>query len=195
MADNYGSGDIRLTVWQSLLLPNIADAYVETVKKALVRMGLHWQQSNLRSGLIACTGNANCKFAASNTKRHALELADYLERRIALDQPVNIHLTGCPNSCAQHSMGDIGLLATKVKVHGESVEGYHIFVGGGFGRNRAIGRQVFHGLSFEAVREAIEKMLPKKVSSVLTNAATPSRRFFIDRFRDLRYSQMHDDHT
>jgi len=79
-------------------------------------MGLHWEQSNLRSGLVACTGNSYCKFASSNTKSHALELADYLEKRVDLDQPINIHLTGCPNSCAQHYMGDIGLLGAKVLV-------------------------------------------------------------------------------
>src|SRR5262249_42910171 len=115
LADLYGSGEVRLTVWQNLIVPNISDAFVETVKKALVRMGLHWQQSNLGGGLIACTGNSYCKFASSNTKGHALALADYLEKRLDLNQPINIHVTGCPNSCAQHYMGDIGLLATKVK--------------------------------------------------------------------------------
>jgi ferredoxin-nitrite reductase len=159
LADNYASGEIRLTVWQNLIIPNIPDAYVETVKKALVKMGLHWQQSNLRSGVMACTGNSYCKFAASNTKGHALELSEYLEKRFQLDQPINIHLTGCPNSCAQHYMGDIGLLGAKVKVAGESVEGYHVFVGGGFGDNRAIGRQVFQGLSFEQLKPTLAKML------------------------------------
>jgi ferredoxin-nitrite reductase len=159
IADHYGSGEVRLTVWQNLILPNIPDAFVETVKKSLVKMGLHWQQSNLRSGIVACTGNSYCKFASSNTKGHALELADYLERRVQLDRPVNIHLTGCPNSCAQHYIGDIGLLGAKVKVAGETVEGYHVFVGGGFGANRAVGRQVFQGISFEQLKPTLEKML------------------------------------
>lgn len=159
IADLYGSGEVRLTVWQNLIIPNVPDAYVETVKKALVKAGFHWQQSNLRSGLLACTGNSYCKFAASNTKAHALELADYLEKKVELDQPVNIHLTGCPNSCAQHYMGDIGLLGTKVKVSGETLEGYHVFVGGGFGDNQAVGRQVFTGISIEQLRPTLEKML------------------------------------
>ena len=159
LADNYGSGEIRLTVWQNLIIPNIPDAYVETVKKALVKMGLHWQQSNLRSGIIACTGNSFCKFAASNTKGHALELADYLDKRFQLDQPINIHLTGCPNSCAQHYMGDIGLLGAKVKVAGESVEGYHVFVGGGFGGKQAVGRQIFQGVSCDNLKPTLEKVL------------------------------------
>ena len=78
---------------------------------------------------------------------------------MALDQPVNIHLTGCPNSCAQHYMGDIGLLGAKVKVAGETVEGYHVFVGGGFGAHQAVGRQVFQGISFEQLKGTLEKML------------------------------------
>lgn len=159
LADLYGSGEIRLTVWQNLVIPNVPDAFVETLKKALVKMGLDWRQSNLRSGVIACTGNSYCKFASSNTKGHAMELATYLDKRLQLDKPVNIHLTGCPNSCAQHYMGDIGLLGAKVKVAGELVEGYHVFVGGGFGKNQAVGRQVFQGISFEQLKPTLHKML------------------------------------
>jgi ferredoxin-nitrite reductase len=159
LAEYYGSGDLRLTVWQNVVIPNIAEAYVETVKKAVRRVGLDYRQSNLKSGLVACTGNSYCKFASSNTKGHARELAEYLEKRVPLDQPVNIHLTGCPNSCAQHYMGDIGLLGAKVKVSGETVEGYHVFVGGGFGQNQAVGRQVFQGISFSQLKPTLEKML------------------------------------
>ncbi len=159
IADLYGSGEIRLTVWQNFIIPNVPDAYVETVKKALVRAGMHWQQSNLRSGLIACTGNSYCKFAQADTKGHAIALADYLDKKITLDQPVNIHVTGCPNSCAQHFMGDIGLLGTKVKISGESVDGYHVFVGGGFGKNQAVGRQVFTGVAFGDLKLTMEKLL------------------------------------
>jgi ferredoxin-nitrite reductase len=159
LADHYGSGELRLTVWQNLIIPNVPDAYVETLKKALVKTGLHWRQSNLRSGFIACTGNSYCKFASSNTKGNALELMEYLDKRVELDQPINIHLTGCPHSCAQHYMGDIGLLGAKVKVSGESVEGYHLFVGGGFGDRQAIGRQIFQGVSFEQLKPTLERML------------------------------------
>ncbi len=159
IADLYGSGEIRLTVWQNFIIPNVPDHFVETVKKALRKAGFDTQQSNLRSGLIACTGNAYCKFAQANTKGHALELADYLDKRIKLDQPVNIHLTGCPNSCAQHYMGDIGLLGTKAKLGGESVDGYHVFVGGGFGATQAVGRQVFNAIDFESLKPLLEKML------------------------------------
>jgi ferredoxin-nitrite reductase len=155
IADLYGSGEIRLTVWQNFIIPNVPDAFVETVKKALRRVGFDTQQSLLRGGLIACTGNSYCKYAQTNTKGHAAALADYLEKKLALDQPVNIHLTGCPHSCAQHYMGDIGLLGTKMK----GDEAYHVFVGGGFGPRQAVGRQVFNGLPFEDLKPTLEKML------------------------------------
>ena len=155
IADLYGSGEIRLTVWQNFIIPNVPDAYIETVKKALRRVGFDTQQSMLRGGLIACTGNSYCKFAQANTKGHAIALADYLEKKLTLDLPINIHLTGCPNSCAQHYMGDIGLLGVKVK----GVESYHVFVGGGFGDRQAVGRQIFTGISFDDLKPTLEKML------------------------------------
>jgi len=155
IADLYGSGEIRLTVWQNFIIPNVPDAYVETVKKALRKIGFDTQQSLLRGGLIACTGNSYCKFAQTNTKGQAAALADHLDKRITLDSPINIHLTGCPHSCAQHYMGDIGLLGTKVR--GE--DGYHVFVGGGFGANQAVGRQLFAGVSATSLNETLERLL------------------------------------
>jgi ferredoxin-nitrite reductase len=183
IADHYGSGEVRLTVWQNLILPNIPDAFVETVKKSLVKMGLHWQQSNLRSGIVACTGNSYCKFASSNTKGHALELADYLERRVQLDRPVNIHLTGCPNSCAQHYVGDIGLLGARVQVSedGDTVEGYHIHVGGGFGPDAAIAPEIFHDIKAEDAPALIERML----KTYLAHRASPQEGF-------LAFTKRHD---
>ena len=159
LADLYGSGEIRLTVWQNFILPNVPDAFVETVSRALRGIGLSTEASHLRGGLIACTGNRYCKFAQTDTKGHAAALAEALEHKLTLDQPLNIHLTGCPHSCAQHYMGDIGLLGTRVKVSGESVEGYHVFVGGGFGAHQAVGRQVFTGVPFADLSVTLERML------------------------------------
>ena len=81
----------------------------------------------------------------SDTKRHAEEIARWCETRVALDTPVNIHLTGCHHSCAQHFITEIGLLACKVEVSedDEAVEGYHILVGGGFGPDAALGREIY----------------------------------------------------
>lgn len=156
LAENYGSGDIRLTVWQNLVIPNIPEAYLETVKKAVQRIGLDWRQSHIASGIVACTGNRYCKYSSTDTKSHAVQLTKYLEKRIAPDQPVNIHFTGCPHSCAQHYMGDIGLLGAKTS---DGREAYHVFVGGGFGSRQACGRQIFQAMPFGELQQTIERML------------------------------------
>jgi ferredoxin-nitrite reductase len=159
IADRYGSGTIRLTVWQNLLISDIDEGDIPAVKQAIEHAGLSWSATNVRSGLVACTGNGGCKFAAANTKGHALRLAEYLESRLTLDQPVNIHLTGCHHSCAQHYIGDIGLLGTKVAVGDEMVEGYHVFVGGGYGEHREIGRQLAASVAFNDIPPLIEHLL------------------------------------
>jgi ferredoxin-nitrite reductase len=159
LADSYGSGEVRLTVWQNFIIPNVPDAFVATLKRNLEKAGFATRQSNLASGVIACTGNTFCKFAQSNTKSHALELIKRLEKRIELDQPVNIHITGCPNSCAQHYMGDIGCLGTKARIGGESVDAYHVFVGGGFGGKQAVGRQVYTGVAAIELSDTLERIL------------------------------------
>ena len=159
IADRFGSRAIRLTVWQNLLIPDIAEADVDGVKSAIEALGLHWDASSVRSGLIACTGNAGCKFAGADTKRNAMEIAAYLEPRVTLDRPINIHVTGCPNSCAQHYIGDIGLEGTKVEVGEEMVEGYHLCVGGGWGSEQGAGRRLLDSLPFDKVPPIIERLI------------------------------------
>lgn len=152
LATAHGSGQIRLTVWQNLLITDIPNSKIEQVKVELEELGLEWNASSIRAGLVACTGNAGCKFAASDTKGQAMILARFLDERFDLDQPINIHLTGCHHSCAQHAIGDIGLIATKVAVtiddEEELVEGYHILVGGRTGIDPKIGDKVFDAVPF-----------------------------------------------
>jgi ferredoxin-nitrite reductase len=146
-------------VWQNLL---ISDIPAEEITRALNRIeeaGLDWKAHQVRAGLVACTGNTGCRFAASNTKHHALAIADHIESRLALDTPVNIHLTGCPHSCAQHAIADIGLLATKVDGGEEEYEGYHISVGGGYGPNARIARELYRDVKAEDAPRAVEHIL------------------------------------
>jgi ferredoxin-nitrite reductase len=159
IAERFGSGTIRLTVWQNLLISDIADADVPAALAAIEVLGLTTEVSPLRGGLVACTGNAGCKFAAGDTKRHATALVDYLEERISVDMPVNIHLTGCHHSCAQHYIADIGLLAAKVEQGDDMVEGYDLLVGGGAGPDQAIGRLIRPGVVFADLPPMIHALL------------------------------------
>ena len=156
LAENYGSGALRLTPWQNLLIPDIPDGFVETVKRALVRTGFHYEANSYAAGLVACTGNTGCKWAGSDTKGHAVLLARHLEKRVRLDQPINIHLTGCSHSCAQHYMGAIGMQGVKMTLSGESVEGYHIVFGGGYGEHQSVARQVFSNIPFSELPLLLE---------------------------------------
>ena len=159
IAERFGSATVRLTVWQNLIISDIADTALDAALAAIAALGLGWQASHLRGGLVACTGNAGCKFAASDTKRHAAMLADWLEARITVDQPVNIHLTGCHHSCAQHFVADIGLLGTKVERGEDLVEGYDLHVGGGAGAEQAIGRLIRPAVAFDALGPMVLALL------------------------------------
>jgi ferredoxin-nitrite reductase len=129
------------------------------VRESIAALGLGLEASAVRAGLVACTGNAGCRFSATDTKSQALALADYLDRSLALDQPINIHLTGCPHSCAQHYVGDIGLLGTKVEAGEDSVEGYQVVVGGGAGENQALARPLYKDVPFADLPPLLERML------------------------------------
>jgi ferredoxin-nitrite reductase len=159
IADTFGSGTIRLTVWQNLILSDIPAAALDAVKAEIESLGLHWSATNIRGGLVACTGSAGCKYAGADTKRHAMEIAQYVESRLTLDQPVNIHLTGCHHSCAQHYIGDIGLIATKVAQGDDMLEGYHIFVGGGYGATQGIARELWRDVLATDAPAAVERIL------------------------------------
>jgi ferredoxin-nitrite reductase len=161
IAQDLGDGEIRLTVWQNLLLSGVRDGNVALATAAIEKLGLSTKASELRAGLIACTGNAGCKFAAANTKLHAAHIADWVEPRVDIKTPLNIHLTGCHHSCAQHYISDIGLIAAKVPVgdSDDTVEGYHLFAGGGFGPQADIGQEVYHDLKAEDAPQTVERLL------------------------------------
>jgi ferredoxin-nitrite reductase len=157
----FGDGDIRLTVWQNLLISGVADDKVTAAVVAIEALGLTTQASALRAGLIACTGATGCRFGAARTKETAEEIAAWCEPRVALDTPINVHLTGCHHSCAQHYIGDIGLIACKVDVgeDADPAEGFHVLVGGGFGPDAAIARDLYRDVKVSDVPRTIERML------------------------------------
>jgi ferredoxin-nitrite reductase len=186
IANDFGDGDIRLTVWQNLLISGVRDDKVGLAAAAVEATGLSVKASQIRAGLIACTGNAGCKFAASDTKRHAAEIGDWCESRVAIDTPLNIHLTGCHHSCAQHYISDIGLIAAKVPVgeQDDSVEGYHLFAGGAFGPDADLGQEVYRDIKAEDAPKTVEKLL----KAYLAHRASPGEAF-------LAFARRHDGET
>ena len=162
IAAECGDGQIRLTVWQNFIVSGVPDAKVAEVEARVEALGLTTKAAGIRSGLVACTGARGCKFAASDTKGHAMIIADHVERTVpALDVPVNVHLTGCHHSCAQHYIGDIGLIGAKVVVseEGDTVEGYDVVVGGGFAENPKIGTEIWKAVKAEDAPARVEALL------------------------------------
>jgi ferredoxin-nitrite reductase len=182
IARDCGDGDVRLTVWQNLLISGVPDDRVEHARAAIAALGLSTEASPLRAGLVACTGNTGCKFALADTKGHAAAIADWCEPRVKLDQPVNIHLTGCHHSCAQHFISEIGLLAAKVE-DGESaaIEGYHIHIGGAFGLDATLGREIYRDVKAQDAPATVERML----TTYIKHRASPAETF-------LAFANRHD---
>ncbi|EKS40451.1 NirA family protein [Afipia clevelandensis] len=175
LAADFGDGDIRLTVWQNLLISGVADADVATVTAAIEALGLSTATSALRAGLIACTGKTGCRFAAAHTKESADEIATWCDERVPLKTPVNIHLTGCHHSCAQHYIGDIGMIGARVPINddGDTVDGFHLLVGGGFGTEATMARELFQNVKAEDAPRTVERVL----KAYLTNRASDDETF------------------
>jgi ferredoxin-nitrite reductase len=154
VADRYGNGEIRLTVWQNLVVPHIAGEHLEAVKADILAAGLRFDAGTLLSGTVACTGNQGCRFSASDTKTHAVALANMVDSAFKILEPVNLHVTGCANSCAQHYVGDIGLMG--VKVGGE--EGYQVVLGGGSDQDQGLARELFPAMRFDDLPPRIHNL-------------------------------------
>jgi ferredoxin-nitrite reductase len=109
IANRYGSGAIRLTPWQNIILPNITADDLERVQSLISELGLIHTANHPSSLLRACAGSSGCQFGATDTQRDAIDLSNYLDTKYQLDRPLNIHFSGCDKSCAQHDRADITL--------------------------------------------------------------------------------------
>ena len=154
VAERFGAGELRLTVWQNLLIPSIRGDQIDAALGAIRAAGLDCTAGAVLRGTVACTGNKGCRFSATDTKSHAIALASLLDARFPIEQPVNLHVTGCPHSCAQHYIGDIGLLGAKVG--GE--EGYQVVIGGGSDRDRGLARELIPAIRFSELPSAMERL-------------------------------------
>lgn len=156
IAAKYGRNDVRLTVWQNLLIPYIEKQNLDAAIAEIESLGLSIKASSFAAGAVACTGKWACKLASAHTKQHAGIIIDRLEEKFELDQPINIHLTGCSNSCAQHYIGDIGLIGASTK---DGQEAYQILLGGGADNDQGIARPLCGPIAATEVPELIESVI------------------------------------
>ncbi|MBD2665683.1 nitrite reductase [Richelia sinica FACHB-800] len=159
LAEVYGSGEIRLTVEQNVIIPNIAESRLQTflqeplLDKFAVTPGL------LMRSLVSCTGAQFCNFALIETKNRALAMTKDLEKELIFAYPVRIHWTGCPNSCGQPQVADIGLMGTKIRKNGQTVEGVDIYMGGKVGKDAQLGTCVQKGIPCEDLQPVLRELL------------------------------------
>jgi sulfite reductase (ferredoxin) len=162
LSEHFGSGDIRLTVMQNLLFLNVPNARAVEFARELEQIGLRVEGSSFWRGAIACTGTEFCKLAITETKGFTRWLVDELEERLPqFDQQLRLHVTGCPNSCGQHWIADIGLEGKKIKHEGHLTDAYYFCVGGSVGKHAATARPVGFRTPAHLVPEAIERLLRK----------------------------------
>ncbi len=154
VASQFGTGEMRLTVWQNLLIPNIPTDRLDAALASIRAAGLDYSAGAVLRGTVACTGNRGCRYAATDTKSHAVALANLLDSRFNIQQPVNLHVTGCPHSCAQHYIGDIGLLGTKVG----GAEGYQVVIGGGSDQDQGLARELIPAIPFSELPPVLERL-------------------------------------
>ncbi|MGA8541448.1 MAG: nitrite/sulfite reductase [Terriglobales bacterium] len=177
LADRFASGELRTTNTQNLLIVNVPQLNGDDLAKELDAIGLRVGGSAFYRGTVACSGTEFCKLAITETKAFARWLVEELEERLpGFDQHLKLHVTGCPNSCGQHWIADIGIDGKKMKVDGRMVDAYYFCVGGALGLHQATARPVGYRCPATEVPEAIERLLRQYLDA--REAGENLRQFF-----------------
>ena len=160
LSERYGSGELRATNTQNLVIVNVPADKTKVVAEGLSAAGLHVAASAFWRGAIACTGSEFCKLAITETKAFTRWLVEELEERLpAFDQQLKLNVTGCPNSCGQHRLADIGLEGKKVKANGRISDAYYFCLGGAVGEHAGFARAMGYRCTASEVPDAIERLL------------------------------------
>ena len=160
LAERYAHGELRATGMQNLLIVNVPTINVDELTQELDAIGFQVNGSSFARGTVACSGTEFCKLAITETKGFARWLVEEMEERLPqFDQELKLHVTGCPNSCGQHWIADIGIEGKKMKAGGRLVDAYYFCLGGAVGRNQALARPVGYRCPASEVPDAMERLL------------------------------------
>jgi len=172
MAEVYGGGEIRLTVEQNAIIPHVADAHVDALLTEPLLEKFSVKPTPLVRSLVSCTGAQFCNFALVETKNRALALVKELEAELNIPRSVRMHWTGCPNSCGQPQVAEIGLMGTKVRKNGKTVEGVDIYMGGKVGKDAQLGTRVTKGIACEDLKPFLRNLLMEDFGAQLKEGVT-----------------------
>lgn len=174
LAEVYGSGELRLTVEQNVILPNVPDARLEALLQEPLLEQFAIAPGPLARSLVSCTGAQFCNFALIETKQRAVQVIREVEAEVQVPRTVRIHWTGCPNSCGQPQVADIGLMGTKVRKDGKTVEGVDIYMGGRVGKDAHLGECVMKSIPCEDLKPILIDLLVQHFeATVSTSVAVP----------------------
>ena len=177
LADRFGDGQLRTTAMQNLVIVNVPRAQANGLATELDAIGLRTDGSPFWRGAIACSGAEFCKLAITETKSFSRWLVEELEERMpGFDQDLKLHVTGCPNSCGQHWIADIGIEGKKIKLDGRMVDAYYFCLGGAVGLNQGFARPVGYRCPASEVPDAIERLLRRYLED--RNYGENLRQFF-----------------
>jgi ferredoxin-nitrite reductase len=159
LSEVYGSSEIRLTVEQNVIIPNIPDSRLDAFLQEPILQKFSVEPSLLSRSLVSCTGAQFCNFALVETKNRAVKFTQELEQELTLARTVRMHWTGCPNSCGQPQVADIGFMGTKVRKNGKTLEGVDIYMGGKVGKDAHLGTCVMKGIPCEDLKPVVRDLL------------------------------------
>lgn len=160
LAEAYGSGEIRITTGQNLIIPNVPDRKIGDLTTEPLLQELRYDPSEVIRGLVSCTGIDYCHFALIETKELALKTARYLEGKLGKTKPIRIHWSGCPAGCGNHAVADIGLLGKNIRVNGEVVDAVDVFVGGRSGPAAQHGTKLLEDVPCDELPQVLERLIP-----------------------------------
>jgi len=177
-AERYASGELRATNMQNLLAVNVPSINADSLAKELDAIGMRVGGSSFARGTVACSGTEFCKLAITETKSFSRWLVEELEERLpGFDQHLKLHVTGCPNSCGQHWIADVGIEGKKIKVQDRMVDAYYFCVGGALGLHQSTARPVGYRCAATEVPDALERLLGQYLAE--REPGENLRRFFV----------------
>jgi sulfite reductase beta subunit-like hemoprotein len=165
LAEDYGGGTLRTTNQQNLIFADVPEKNLGALLERLDEIDLPHEASAFRRAAVACTGNEFCNLAITETKSLIVDVVQHLEATVALDVPLRINMNGCPNSCGQHHIGDIGLQGALVRQGDGKVEGYDIFLGGRLGAGAQFVRPIWRKVPATNVKYGIERLLKRYLAA------------------------------
>ncbi len=160
ISDLYGSGEIRLTQGQNMIIPNIPDEKIGELTAEPLLQELRYDPSEIMRGMVSCTGIDYCHFSLIETKERAMEAIQHLEAKLGLTKPITVNWSGCPNGCGNHAAADIGLLGKRTKINGVVTDAVDVFVKGNAGPNPKNATKLLENVPCDDLPQVLEGLVP-----------------------------------